>query len=309
MTRIINTPVRLRRDTSANWASKNPVLADGEVGVATDLNQFKIGTGSVAWTSLSYANVRLSDLTSAINSHSSTTTNIHGIADTNLLATKAYADTKKSEAISTANSHADSVAATAKSEAITAAEAYADSIISTSSTNLSNTVANTYLPITDRGSADGVAALDSLGNLLIPETTITFYADALTHSNTAKITVPPVSSNIVITMPAVTSTLATTAYVDSAISGLIASAPSALNTLKELADAIADDSNYATTVINNIATAKSQAQSYADTLIADLIGGAPADRNTLKKLADAIVALQTTVNSFEGRITLLELGI
>lgn len=48
--------IQMRRDTAANWTSANPTLAAGELGVETDTNYFKIGNGSTAWTSLSYAN-------------------------------------------------------------------------------------------------------------------------------------------------------------------------------------------------------------------------------------------------------------
>ena len=48
--------------------------------------------------------------------------------------------------------------------------------------------------------------------------------------------------------------VATTAYTDTAISNLVDSSPSALNTLNELAAAINDDANFATTMTNNLAT-------------------------------------------------------
>ena len=48
--------IQLRRDTAANWASVNPVLAQGEVGIVTDAIpiQIKVGNGVTAWNSLSY---------------------------------------------------------------------------------------------------------------------------------------------------------------------------------------------------------------------------------------------------------------
>lgn len=46
--------IQLRRDTAANWASTNPILAQGEIGIATDNGKLKIGNGSSAWSSLSY---------------------------------------------------------------------------------------------------------------------------------------------------------------------------------------------------------------------------------------------------------------
>lgn len=47
--------IQLRRDTEAQWASVNPTLAQGEFGIETDTNLFKIGDGSTAWNSLDYA--------------------------------------------------------------------------------------------------------------------------------------------------------------------------------------------------------------------------------------------------------------
>lgn len=50
----VRTKIQVRRDTAANWTSTNPTLAAGELGFETDTGKLKIGTGSVAWTSLSY---------------------------------------------------------------------------------------------------------------------------------------------------------------------------------------------------------------------------------------------------------------
>lgn len=46
--------IQLRRDTSANWTTNNPILAEGEMGVVTDTYNYKIGDGITAWNSLSY---------------------------------------------------------------------------------------------------------------------------------------------------------------------------------------------------------------------------------------------------------------
>jgi hypothetical protein len=51
-----------------------------------------------------------------------------------------------------------------------------------------------------------------------------------------------------------TTQLATTAFVQTALSGLVASAPATLDTLNELAAALGDDPNFATTVANSIGT-------------------------------------------------------
>ena len=43
-----------RRDTAANWTSANPTLLAGEIGIESDTNKIKLGTGSASWTSLGY---------------------------------------------------------------------------------------------------------------------------------------------------------------------------------------------------------------------------------------------------------------
>jgi hypothetical protein len=42
----MSTKILFRRDTAANWASVNPVLLPGEIGIETDTYKFKIGNGS-----------------------------------------------------------------------------------------------------------------------------------------------------------------------------------------------------------------------------------------------------------------------
>lgn len=46
--------LRLRRDTSVRWASKNPILFDGEPGFEKDTGLFKIGNGVTSWNNLDY---------------------------------------------------------------------------------------------------------------------------------------------------------------------------------------------------------------------------------------------------------------
>jgi hypothetical protein len=49
--------ILIRRDTTANWNSVNPILSNGELGIEikTDgTRSMKLGTGSVAWNSLGY---------------------------------------------------------------------------------------------------------------------------------------------------------------------------------------------------------------------------------------------------------------
>lgn len=48
--------IQVRRGTAAQWASANPVLADGEPGLAVDTGELRVGDGVSAWLSLPIPN-------------------------------------------------------------------------------------------------------------------------------------------------------------------------------------------------------------------------------------------------------------
>jgi hypothetical protein len=50
----INTDLQLKYDTSANWNTVDPTLLEGEVGLETSSGRFKVGDGSLPWSSLGY---------------------------------------------------------------------------------------------------------------------------------------------------------------------------------------------------------------------------------------------------------------
>ena len=47
--------IQLRRGTAAAWTAANTLLAQGEVGIETDTDKFKIGDGVTLWNALPYA--------------------------------------------------------------------------------------------------------------------------------------------------------------------------------------------------------------------------------------------------------------
>jgi hypothetical protein len=51
------TRIRIRRGTSVEWTTANPVLAQGELGFETNTTKLKIGNGTTAWTGLSYTSL------------------------------------------------------------------------------------------------------------------------------------------------------------------------------------------------------------------------------------------------------------
>ena len=73
--------------------------------------------------------------------------------------------------------------------------------------------------------------------------------------------------------------IATTAYVETAVANLVASAPASLNTLDELAAALNDDASFSTTVTNSIAAKLPLA---GGTLTGDLIIGAAGTSKVLQ---------------------------
>lgn len=90
-----------------------------------------------------------------------------------------------------------------------------------------------YVPLADVGNPDGVAPLDE--NSLIPDE---YIPDSIARDSE----IPSLDG------------YATETYVNTAISNLVDAAPETLDTLNELAAALGDDANYATTITNALAT-------------------------------------------------------
>jgi hypothetical protein len=47
--------VQIRRDTTLNWNTNDPILLDGEFGYETDTGRYKIGNGIDVWSDLIYS--------------------------------------------------------------------------------------------------------------------------------------------------------------------------------------------------------------------------------------------------------------
>lgn len=135
--------IQVRRGTAADWTSVNPVLAAGELGVESDTNLFKFGNGSTAWTALAYANKNNAEVQELAQDA------IDAALSMGAGLTKTY------------NDGTNTITIAVDSDVI-ALKSYVDNQLS----GLSNTVDNTYIPLTDRGIAGGVASLDSNG--LVP---------------------------------------------------------------------------------------------------------------------------------------------
>ena len=99
-----------------------------------------------------------------------------------------------------------------------------------------------------------------------------------------------------------TTQLATTAFVKTAIDNLVDSAPGALDTLNELAAAIGDDANYASTVTTALATKQSSITTSAR-LNANLIHDGTVSNTIFGRLANVTDDIQAQLNAKQASLT------
>jgi hypothetical protein len=170
-----------------------------------------------------------------VASHQNDTTNVHGIGDTALLATQEYA-TNAVTAEATARGAAITAEATARAAAITAAATTAATNLDTHTADTTSVhgISDTSLLALKSEVAAVTAASLGLGN-------VDNTSDANKPVSTAQATAIAAAQAAAI------------ADATSQVNAVIASAPGALNTLDELAAALGDDENYATSITTALA--------------------------------------------------------
>ena len=201
-------------------------------------------------------------ITESVSDHNDATANVHGIGDTSLLATKAYAEGKASDAqtaaISAAASAADTKVSNHNSDS-TNVHGISDTanLVYTSDSRLTDTRTPSDASVTD-AKINGTLSQNKITNLT---TDLSAKADLASPSLTGTPTAPTAA------LGTNTTQIATTAFVKAEVDAVIAAAPGALNTLDELAAALGDDANFATTVTNALATKASKTELDAATLL------------------------------------------
>ena len=209
-----------------------------------------------------------------IATHNDATTGVHGIADTSLLATKSYADTAEADAITAAGTAADTKIATHNSAtenvhgiantALLATQAYVTTAVSNSAVDQS-LLAGTGL-IWD--SADSEFEVDQTHITTATQTaldlkapkadpTFTGTVSGVTKAHVGLGNVDNTSDTAKPVSTAQATAIATAkseaiADATSQVNALLTGAPAALNTLDELAAALGDDANFASTVTTNL---------------------------------------------------------
>ena len=268
------TRMQQRRGTAATWTAANPILAPGELGFEIDTNKFKIGDGSSRWDNLTYFTAdaaaalealidsapgvldTLNELAAAVNddpnffstvatnlsNHEADTTNIHGISNTADLVTVAGTQTLTNKTLTSPSitnptgivkvdiglGNVDNTSDANKP--VSTAQAAADTAVANAASSDATSKANAA-----QSAAEATASADatSKANAAQSAAEATASADATSKANAALS-----SANT---------------YTDGAVANLIDSAPGALDTLNELAAAIGDDANYASTITNSLA--------------------------------------------------------
>lgn len=251
--------VKHKRGTSIQWASATYVLKDGEIGIDKTLNKIKVGNGSSLWSALPFINVLPSELTELAQD----AVELAITAGTGI--TKTYNDTANTITLAVDSTIAN--------------KNYVDTAVA----SLGNTSSLTYVPMSDVGTPDGVASLDQNGKIPDSEIPNTIARDVEIPSSTSSLlegtnlyftderaqdavgnalgnglsyndTTGAISVN--------TSIIASKLYADqtastaaaTAVTNLIDSAPTALDTLNELAAAINDDVSFASTITTALGT-------------------------------------------------------
>jgi hypothetical protein len=281
------TRMQQRRGTAEQWTSSNPVLSSGEIGFESDTGFFKIGDGINQWGDLSYfatadgLEASLSDYIELsekgspngvaeldANGQVPASQLANATVDLSDYATTNYVDTAVSGLVDSAPGLLDTLnelAAAIGDDAnfvttintsitdgdaatLSAAEDYTDNALA-NFTTLPDQTGNAGEYLTTDGTNASWApltldkALDDLTDVAVGNPSD---GHALVYSAIAsRWESRSVETDL--------SEYATESYVDAAVAGIVDSAPGTLNTLNELAAALGDDANFATTVTNSIA--------------------------------------------------------
>jgi hypothetical protein len=261
-----------RRGTSEQWALANPILAEGEIGFETDENQFKLGDGVNRWDDLAYF-VNLDGLGEQLEDYIP----IEEKGEPDGVATLDATGQVPAEQLGNATvdlsdyateEYVDGLAANyevagAAAQALSDAEDYADGLAA--NYDVAGAAAAAQEAAEDY--ADGLAVnYDAAGSATTAESNANSYTDDLIGDAT----VDGTSGNTV------------TDRISTAVSDLVSSAPEALDTLNELAAALGDDENFATTVTNAIAGKADSSHTHGIEDLTDFDVDTPVENQVLK---------------------------
>ena len=237
-----------RRGTSEQWTLANPILAEGEIGFETDGNKFKLGDGVNRWNTLAYF------------------VNVDGLGE-QLEDYIPIEEKGEPDGVATLDATGQVPANQLGNATVDlsdyATEEYVDGLAA--NYEVAGAAAQALSDAEDY--ADGLAAnYDAAGSATTAESNANSYTDDLIGDAT----VDGTSGNTV------------TDRISTAVSDLVSSAPEALDTLNELAAALGDDENFATTVTNAIAGKADSSHTHGIEDLTDFDVDTPVENQVLK---------------------------
>jgi hypothetical protein len=291
------TRMQQRRGTAAQWTSANPTLGAGEIGFETDTNKFKIGNGETAWTGLSYfANVSqiidgapdllntLNEIAAAIGDDANFATTIStslngkqdkvtGVSDTEI----GYLDGVTSAIQAQLDNKQAIVSGVSNTEI-----GYLDGVTSGIQEQLNSKAATTYV---DQEISDLATTAQGYAD------TAESNAEAYVNAVIGDVTVTGIAGNTV------------TARIAEAISELVSSSPETLDALNELAAALGNDPDFATTVSTEIGTKVSKSGDTMTGLLTLSADPTTSFHASTKGYVDSeIASLSSTLETADGEI-------
>jgi hypothetical protein len=307
------TRMQQRRGTAAQWTAANPILAAGEIGFETDTSKFKMGNGSSAWTALTYfANAAelaaiidgapallntldelalalgddpqfLTTIATNLSTHAADTTNVHGIVDTNTLATLTNVDGAIQAAAGALSTHAADT---------TAIHGIADTSLLATTTNVDAAIQAASGALSTH--AADTTAIHGIADTSLLATT----ADITTHNSDTSNVHGIVDTTVLVTQTQLTDAVSGAEVNQSLLAGVgidwngtteAFDIDSTVAT-KTYADTAVSTHNSDTTDVHGIAdTSLLATKSYADTAEADAITAAGTAADT--KISTAVAAL------------------
>ena len=233
--------LQLRRGTEDQWYDANPTLAQGEIGIETDTNTFKFGDGTTPWRTLAYA------LSGTVDDYIPLNTKAvaNGVAS---LDSSGFVPTSQLPPLAKVT-----VSAVANQAARLALTAEAGDIAIQADNGQSYVLASSPAS-TDgnwRALVGSEAVVDTVEAALVAGTGL----DKTYNDSSGTITIDIDSTVATKTYADTAATAARTSaesYADAAVAVLTNASPALLNTLDELAAALGDDANFASTVTTSL---------------------------------------------------------
>lgn len=243
--------IQLKRGTYNRWISTATVLGSGELGLDTTNNIIKVGNGSGTWGNLPIFNTNISGVFSATTGiFQDIVANGSGdiiLSANNDLGFPILSVSRTGVVNVNGVSNFNSVPLVSGVPVSLSGHSHASSDITNFNASVSGLVSGIYAPLSGKLNQFASTSSAELFSIISDDTGSGLLVFNTSPSFSGVPTVPTASSGTN------TNQIASTSFVRTEISNLLASAPSTLDTLNELATALGNDANFSTTITNSLA--------------------------------------------------------